>query len=578
MSSTTTSTNNITANIEHIQRQEQEYKNLLLRLEQEKANLIKEQERLELERKEQERIELERQEKERIELEKKEKERIELEKKTALEQHLEEINREYPDLEEKQRAIVDRFTSKNTYELRDNKVKEQYEIQLLEQLKKYKIYHAEFGSHGTVSFGEHCTFSCEYIIMINIYGECHGWGLQPGSVNRHCSYRYNFNGINVNDIQEIVKKDILLSFISKRLFVGVYGTGEYLGPGAMPNFKNINLWTKEQERIKQENRAKEVLALKNDIYKNKKPFSDENLSIIQEALLQDVTYYVLCDSILATLKRFKIVGIIQDSSAHSSSYYSANYYGVPNANKEYTYNNIICNCIDIYGNIYTGTLPDKVVTHRNGGWHNVLGNCVIPSLESPKNVDWQAFQSALSKCEPRGGDVLTPDVLIPILNKKYCVGSNIYQSYLNIKEKEDKEQELADIAHRKKLAEDREEKERVAKIKRDKIKRDNTIKDLQESVKPELIRYIQSILEDNNDFIPYYKYIANIICGRAGQMIQHSLTEDEMYRYAIHVFKTDIKNYKMNLIEYANLRSKGITDPSYLEMINESKSAKDYRQ
>ena len=49
------------------------------------------------------------------------------------------------------------------------------------------------------------------------------------------------------------------------------------------------------------------------------------------------------------------------------------------------------------------------------------------------------------------------------------------------------------------------------------------------------------------------------------------LTKDEIFRISTDIFKCDIKKFKMNLIEYANLRSKGIMDPSYVDLLNHDK-------
>jgi hypothetical protein len=335
--------------------------------------------------------------------------------------------------------------------------------------------------------------------------------------------------------------------------------------------ERIKLDKKEQERLELDmldNKRIKILPLKNDSHKklssNENIFSDENLLIIQEALLQDLsTKYPIPGYILSKFKEFKIVGIIYDKEGpYEGSYRHPGYPGIANwdyPQQKYTYFIVYINYIDIYGNIYKAKSHTHYPAHRGESLSGYPPHVDYPILP---HEYVEAMYNRPFSCKPREGDVITPDLLIPILNKKYCIGSNIYQSYISIKEKEDEEIKI------KQLEKERENKIREYKttLEKKRIERNNTINILQEYIKSDLQHFIQLNLEDNNDFIPYYKYIVNIIFDeQVPQTIL--LTRDDILEHAMSVFNKKIKQFKMDLLKYAKLRSRGITDPSYLEII-----------
>ena len=308
-------TNNLTSTIKQIQQIDEDmqmHKNLMTRLEQNKTEL------LELKKHQEEKMEQIIKEREQSEKERKEKKKriflqweylmIELMKKN----HLEEINAEYPDLEEKQNVIFTKFMQKIQI-LRDN---ESLRTNFCEQIKTHKMYHIEFGPYKeAANFGQ-CSYNIlnkEYLILINIYGECYAC-IQINTDKSYgdwCNWNYSFDVFDENKIRKIVKKNILESLTCKKIF------DENLNGTHISQLNNINL-------VNKINFEKKIRDTKNKIYKcSFSKLSTKDLFIIQQALLQELPskYPFHRDAMLSNFNKFKIVAIIHDKEGPINSTY-----------------------------------------------------------------------------------------------------------------------------------------------------------------------------------------------------------------------------------------------------------------
>ena len=424
-------------------------------------------------------------------------------------------------------------------------VKPHYKTRLLIDLIKYKI----------VACGLNIVNNLLCAIYVNIYGDCFGYlGLMEYAERHTIIFKYypmpNMT-LELNPEREIMSmeycakiiKDKSIYFLATNAFLNVYTNIYTPAKKSLHNkppffgskdanffgsVKLLNLWMLQKKRLFIKFQTEMIITAHID---TNNEFTEDELSIIQENILFElkIFHFILNSNkfnilinyqeLTKILNEFKIIGFYYKKDNKMTGYVSSSSLksplslllskSTPVVYESYNFDKISINYIDIYGNSYNSQFNTvKQPTYENpSGLYNYGRHLyLIPFIKPPREAVFNDISNA---------------VLFKLIqSKKYINTQNIYQEFLI----------------------------------------ENLIEDGKKELLPELINYIKLKLENNDDFIIFYTYVANQIISKI-----KFLSIFNMLQQTIKYFEKSLRYYKLELFDYASNKAIGLADPSYIQ-------------